>query len=454
MKATYPVYILMYTITIGIFVSLFLVKPVHDSRLQLIDVAITLFAMTLITKYIKGFMFMVVAPWYDIWKTNDDRKWPSQKPKVSILIPAYNEEVGLLSTVKSIMANTYDNIEMIVINDGSKDNSDKMMRNFVATEKMPQGVKVKYFYKENGGKGKALNYGLERATGSIIMSIDADCILSPFAVENFVKRFNNPTVMAVVGNVKVGNTQNPVSMLQKLEFQFSFYWKKAESLLGIVYIIGGAAGAFRKEVFVQFGGYDTSSITEDIDLSVKLQNNGMRAVYADDAVVYTEGASTLPGLVKQRIRWKYGWIITFANNQQLIFSTQKQHNKILGWFIIPFTYVNNFLLFIEPWMIILLYIYCILTRDFSPFITWIILESVPFFIHAFFDDKQSRRVTFIALSPISWLLFHISTYVEYRALIGSLKDIILRREATWGVWTRTGVGISLPNAEAPSSMQI
>ncbi len=115
---------------------------------------------------------------------------------------------------------------------------------------------------------------------------------------------------------------------------------------------------------------------------------------------------------------------------------------MLCWFVIPFNYISNGLLLVEPWVIILLYIYCAATQDFSPFITWIILESSSFFIHAIFDDKASRKLSFLYLAPISWIIFHISTYVEYRALIGSLRDIILKREATWGTWSRTGVGIT------------
>lgn len=450
MAKSYLIYILLYTVTIGMVVSIFLIAPIHKEQFKLMDIIITAFAMTLVTKYIKGFLFMMIAPWYDVWKKIDNSRWGKKAPKVSILIPAYNEEVGLLSTVKTILASEYRNVEVIVVNDGSKDGSDKMMRDFIAKQSIWRGIEVKYFYKENGGKGKALNYALGQATGSIIMSIDADCVLTPTTIGNFVRRFDNPLVMAAVGNVKIGNTNNPITMLQKLEFQFSFYWKKAESVLGIIYIIGGAAGAFRREVFDRFGGYDTSTITEDIDLSVKLQAAGLKAVYADDAVVYTEGANELKGLVKQRLRWKYGWIRTFMDHSYLIFSRKKKHNKMLTWFIIPFTYLNNVLLMFEPWCIVLLYIYCVLTYDFSPFISWIILESSPFFIHAVFDDKKSRNISFFALSPISWLLFHLSTYVEYRALTGALRDLIMKREATWGVWSRTGVGIAMPDIALPT----
>ncbi|MBY0310059.1 glycosyltransferase family 2 protein [Patescibacteria group bacterium] len=437
------IYGAMYGLTIFIVTSMFLASPEVDEGLKFIALIIAVFASTLITKYVKGFAFMVVGPWYDVWKYLDNRTYAAKPHTVSILIPAYNEEVGLLSTVKSVLMNDYPHIELIVVNDGSKDNSDTMMRDYVASVKLPRGKKLLYFYKENGGKGRALNYALERATGDIIMSIDADCLLEKNTVRNFVRRFDNPTVMAAVGNVKVGNPDNPVTMLQKLEFQFTFYWKKAESVMGIIYIIGGAAGAFRREVFEKFGGYDVSTITEDIDLSVKIQSEGMNIVYADDAVVYTEGANTLKGLVKQRIRWKYGWLMTFANHTNMIFSRKKQHNKILCWFAIPLNYFTSALLFVEPWIILLLYIYCTLTQDYTPFITWIILESLPFFVHALYDDRTLRKVSFFAIAPISWILFHISTYVEYRALIGSLGDIVRRREATWGTWTRTGVGVSL-----------
>ncbi len=306
MKVNFIVYSVMYIITIFILVMIFLVAPITDGRLKLIGLLIAIFAFTLVTKYIKGFLFMIVAPWYNIWKYSDNNKFKNKTPKVSILIPAYNEAVGLISTVESIISNNYKVIEIIVINDGSKDESDTMMCEFIKNTKLPHGKKIKYFYKQNGGKGNALNYGLKYATGSIIMSIDADCLLEDTTVTNFIRRFNNPSVMAVVGNVKVANTINPITTLQKLEFQFTFYWKKAESVLGIIYIIGGAAGAFRREVFTRFGGYNVSTITEDIDLSVKIQSEGMRIVYADDAVVYTEGANTLKSLIKQRVRWKYG----------------------------------------------------------------------------------------------------------------------------------------------------
>jgi len=121
-------------------------------------------------------------------------------------------------------------------------------------------------------------------------------------MENFVKYFELPNVMAAVGNVKIGNTNSLIEIVQYLEFLFSFYFKKCDSIMNSIYIIGGAAGAFRKEVFEKLGGYDVKNITEDIELSFRIQHAGMKIVYAEDAIVYTEGATDFKGLIKQRLR--------------------------------------------------------------------------------------------------------------------------------------------------------
>lgn len=436
-------YVVLYIITITVFLSVVLTDPVKGDYPLLYN-TIVVFFLAYLMKYGRSLVFMALAPWYDVWKKRDNSLWPQKTPLVSVLVPAFNEEVGLLSTVKSILRSTYKNTEIIVVNDGSTDCSHKKMLDFIASRKKSKSkekskINLLYFYQENGGKGKALNFALKKAKGNIIVSIDADCLVDEEAIEKFVRRFDNPKVAAVVGNVKIGNSENPVAVLQKLEFQFSFYWKKAESLLGIIYIVGGAAGAYRSKVLKSFHGYDESSITEDIDLSVKIQKEGMKIVYADDAIVYTEGASTLPGLVKQRTRWKFGWFQTFRRHPSMLFSSAKRHNRLLSWFIIPFTYVSNFILFFEPVFIFLLYIYSILTKDFTIFLVWLLIEMLPFFVHAQFDNKGYRKIFFVLLSPISWLLFYIITYVEHRALLSSLHSLITKKSMKWGTWKRVGI---------------
>jgi glycosyltransferase involved in cell wall biosynthesis len=144
---------------------------------------------------------MMIAPWHDvvtgIGDLRQSRTRLSFNPKVSVIIPAWNEEVGLLATVKTVLASTYQNLEVIVVNDGSTDDSDRIMREFelaynIKSNGVKDAIRLKYFYKENAGKGRALNYGINQSSGDIIISIDADCALLPQTVGNFVKHFASP----------------------------------------------------------------------------------------------------------------------------------------------------------------------------------------------------------------------------------------------------------------------
>lgn len=435
------VYIALYVITISMILSIFIL-PLHNRNdFPVFRLFIITFASILLLKY---FVYMIVSPWYDVvmLRGNLKRKQKLYKPKVSVIVPAWNEAVGILGTVKTILASTYQNLEIVVINDGSTDSSDELMQQFLKKYKTDQShvtnkKEIIYKYKENGGKGRALNQGVILSTGDIIISIDADCVLLPETVENFVKYFEDPNVMAAVGNVKIGNRHHLLGTLQYLEFLFSFYFKKADSLFNTIYIIGGAAGAFRREVFTEIGLYSHNNITEDIDLSVRIQSAGMKIVYAADAVVYTEGASSLDGLSKQRLRWKRGRFQTFSEHQHLFFSTKSHHNKLLTWLVLPFAVFGDIQLFFEVIFLIFLYLYSLLTHDFSSFISGIAVVSTMFFVQVF-DDRSNNKYDMYLLAPIGWLMFYITTTVEYRALIRSIWGIITNKNPVWQKWHRKG----------------
>lgn len=439
------IYSALYVVTLSMIVSLFVLTPQERYDFPLFRLFIIVFATVLLTKY---FLYMVVSPWYDVVNARADRRYHFMEkaphcPRVSVIIPAWNEEVGILHTVKSILAGSYRNVEIVVVNDGSTDNSDAIIRGFIEKHDAapPDGqrkIDIIYCYKENGGKGKALNRGIELSSGDIIMSIDADCILEPSAIGHFVKYFRDPSVMAAVGNVKIGNTKSLLGMIQYLEFLFSFYFKKAESLVNTIYIIGGAAGAFRREVFDTIGLYNHKNITEDIELSVRIQAAGMRIMYAADAIIYTEGASTLSGLMKQRLRWKRGRFQTFWDHRHLFFSAARRHNKLLTCVMLPLALFGDVQLFFEIIFLGFLYIYSTLTHDFSSFMSGIIVVSSMFFVQLFFDNRSSRMYSFYLLAPIGWLLFYVSTFVEYQALIKSVWGSLRKQEVVWQKWQRSG----------------
>ena len=438
-------YLVLYGITIAMIASTFLLAPYERNDYPIFRMFIIIFATILLVKY---FIYMTVSPWYDVaieFKKKRERsesKGAEYYPKVSVVVPAWNEEVGLLATVKTILESKYRNIEIVVINDGSTDDSDKIMQDFLEVYQNEKSDKEKisivYKYKSNGGKGKALNHGIILSTGDIVVSIDADCIILPDTIGNFVEHFKDPEVSAAVGNVKIGNTLHILGTLQYLEFLFSFYFKKADSLFNTIYIIGGAAGAFRREVFESIGLYSNKNITEDIDLSVRIQEAGLKIVYAADAIVYTEGANSLKGLSRQRLRWKQGRFQTFFEHSRLFFSTKRRHNKLLTWLILPLAVFGDTQLFFESIFLVFLYIYSLITGDFSSFISGIIVVSSMFFVQIF-DDRTVKRSTMYLIAPIGWLLFYITTVVEYQALMKSIWGVFTKQKIVWQRWNRRGI---------------
>ncbi len=435
------VYSALYFITFGIIISVFILTPETKQDFPILRGFIIFFASILLTKY---FIYMLVSPWDSIKTAYKRRKLKNKieqyKPLVSVMIPAWNEEFGILNTVETLLQSTYTNLELIIINDGSTDNSDALIKNFLRNyAKTDNPIKIIYRYKENGGKGAALNTAIKISNGEILMSIDADCAVDKHAVLNFVKCFADGNVSAAVGNVKIGNTKSIIGTIQQLEFMFSFYFKKADSFMNTIYIIGGAAGAFRREVFEKVGVYNTKNITEDIDLSVRIQDAGMRIAYVEDAVVYTEGASDIGGLMKQRLRWKRGRFETFKDNKQLFFSTEDRHVKMLTMIVLPLAYFGELQLSLELFFVGFLYIYSLWTHDFSSFISGIIVVGSMFFVQGFFAKEKNKKLSFYLLMPIGWLLFYVATFVELNALVRSVWGLMRKQEVKWQKWQRKGV---------------
>jgi biofilm PGA synthesis N-glycosyltransferase PgaC len=438
----------LYIATFLLILSTVVWAPHENNDYPYFRVFIISFATILLAKYL---IYMLVSPWYDV-VLDYQRKWREEKdlpphaPRVSVIVPAWNEEVGLVKTVNSILLSTYRNMEVVVVNDGSTDSSDKLMRAFIQEYETKHAadkdkIDILYRYKENGGKGRALNDGIKMSSGDIIISIDGDCVLAPTCVANFVKHFENKKVMAAVGNVKIGNRKTLLETLQYLEFLFSFYFKKADSVLNTIYIIGGAAGAFRREVFEKIGLYSWANITEDIDLSVRIQKAGMRIVYAADALVFTEAATTIKGLAAQRLRWKRGRFQTFYDHKNLFFSEKNMHNKLLSWFVLPLALFGDLQLFFEIFFLLFLYVYSFVTHDFSSFLSGIIVVSTMFFVQIV-DDKISFKngaLTLYFLAPIGWLLFYVSTVIEYRALVKAVWGLLTGQELAWQKWKRVGI---------------
>jgi cellulose synthase/poly-beta-1,6-N-acetylglucosamine synthase-like glycosyltransferase/peptidoglycan/xylan/chitin deacetylase (PgdA/CDA1 family)/spore germination protein YaaH len=224
------------------------------------------------------------------------------QPFVSVIVPAFNEEKVIVKTLKSLLKSNYPNFEILVVDDGSTDNTSRIVKENFADE--PQ---VQLFTLSNGGKANALNYGLKRAKGEIIIGLDADTLFTPPTISELARQFADESVGAVAGNAKVGNRLNMITRWQALEYITSQNLdRRAFDGLNAITVVPGAVGAWRREALEKAGGFESNTLAEDQDLTLRVRQLGYRIAYAEKAVAYTEAPDTFRGLAKQRFRWSFG----------------------------------------------------------------------------------------------------------------------------------------------------
>jgi len=221
---------------------------------------------------------------------------------VSVLVPAYNEEAGIESTVRSLLASDYPQLQIIVIDDGSTDR----------TAELAEGIedpRVLVVRKLNGGKAAALNTGLGHASHDILVMVDADTVFEPDAIHHLVQPLAHPAVGAVSGNTKVGNRRGLLAKWQHLEYCFGFNLdRRMFEVLECMTTVPGAIGAFRRDAIEGVGGVSDDTLAEDTDLTMALWRAGWRVLYEESAVAWTEVPTSLRQLWRQRYRWCFGTI--------------------------------------------------------------------------------------------------------------------------------------------------
>jgi len=234
------------------------------------------------------------------------RQITAYRPRVAVLIPAYNEEKVIERTIQGALDSDYPNLRVIVIDDGSKDRTLEIARRAFAAEEAAGRVLI--LTKPNGGKAEALDFGLEHiGNAELFVGIDADTIIAPDAIARLVPHFLNPKVAAVAGNAKVGNRVNLWTRWQALEYITSQnFERRALNTMGAVSVVPGAIGAWRAEAVREAGGYHMDTVAEDADLTMALLRNGYRVEYEDLALAFTEAPTTASALMRQRFRWSFG----------------------------------------------------------------------------------------------------------------------------------------------------
>lgn len=254
---------------------------------------------------------------------------PPPQALVSVIVPAYREEKVIVRTIDSLLGQRgVPSLEVIVIDDGSPDNTFA-----VADAAFRDDPRVRVLRQANGGKASALNHGLAEARGEWIVALDADTQFEPETIAHLVAPLADPRVGAVAGNAKVGNRINLVTRWQAVEYVTSQNLdRRAFSLLGCITVVPGAVGAWRRDAVRAAGGFSTTTLAEDQDLTLQLSRQGYRIAYADDAVAWTEAPDTLRALATQRFRWAYGTLQCAWKHRDLLF---RPGAGTLGWIGLP-----------------------------------------------------------------------------------------------------------------------
>ncbi|HUJ30433.1 MAG TPA: glycosyltransferase [Candidatus Acidoferrum sp.] len=253
---------------------------------------------------------------------------PDYKPRVTVLIPAYNEETVIADTVRAALASNYANLEVLVINDGSTDRTAEIVQ-----QEFGRDPRVRLLLQANHGKPSALNHGLAEAAGEIVVSIDADTVVDPNAIPLLVRHFADPRVGAVAGNVKVANRNRWLTRWQALEYITSQNLeKRAFDLLNCIPVVPGAVGAWRTDLLRSSGGFSGDTVAEDTDLTLTIRRNGWKILYDEDAIGRTEVPETMDALIRQRFRWTFGTLQAVWKHRDV---TGKPRYGTLGWVAIP-----------------------------------------------------------------------------------------------------------------------
>ncbi|HUC28539.1 MAG TPA: glycosyltransferase [Candidatus Acidoferrum sp.] len=254
----------------------------------------------------------------------------SYKPRVAVLIPAYNEEKVIERTVRAALNSSYRNLRVIVIDDGSKDRTLEVARNAFRAEETSGRVLI--LTKPNSGKADALNYGIEHiGDAELFVGIDADTVIAADAISRLVPHFIRPEVGAIAGNAKVGNRVNLWTRWQALEYITSQnFERRALDVLGAVSVVPGAIGAWRVAAVREAGGYHTDTVAEDADLTMALLRRGYRVEYEDMALAYTEAPTNANGLMRQRFRWSFGILQAVYKHRGVV-----GREGALGWVALP-----------------------------------------------------------------------------------------------------------------------
>lgn len=267
--------------------------------------------------------------------TKEEKRF-SRHLSVTIIVPCYNEEGTLRQTVDSLLNLDYpkDKIKVLLVDDGSKDNTYKLAKNYEQ-----KYSRVKALAKENGGKHTAINLGLEYTDTELVGCLDADSFTHPQALNNILPHFEREEVMAVTPAIKVHYPRTISQLIQSAEYMFSIFIRRTFSFMNALFVTPGPFSIFKTEIFREVGHFKPAHNTEDLEICMRIQSYKYKVGNAHTGIVYTNAPQTIKALFKQRVRWTYGFLKNALDYKFMIF---RPSYGALGMLVLPMTMISIF----------------------------------------------------------------------------------------------------------------
>jgi biofilm PGA synthesis N-glycosyltransferase PgaC len=248
------------------------------------------------------------------WERDAEPRPLARHPRVSILIPAHNEERVIAHALEAATAVDYPDFEVVVVDDGSTDGTREQVEPFVRDGRVRLISK-----RQNEGKAMALNDALPCLTGEIVLIIDADAEPAPDILDHMLPHFEHARVAGVTGNPRVKNVDTFLARLQLIEFSsIVSLLRRSQRIWGRIMTVSGVVAAFRKSALLDVGGFSPEMPTEDIELTWKLQRRFWDVRYEPRALVWMTVPSTLSALVQQRRRWSRGLMQVLHKHREVM----------------------------------------------------------------------------------------------------------------------------------------
>lgn len=328
--------------------------------------------------------------------------------KISLLIPCHNEEKSIKYCVLSCLNQTVKANEIIVVNDGSTDNSLNILKKF------KNQIKIINISKPTGNKSYAQEKGLKYVTGDILITTDGDTIMDSDFVKNIISEFKDKNVIAVSGYVK-SRKENWLTACRQIEYIIGQeIHKTAQAYINAQFVIPGCAAAFRTNIFRKHISFDHDTLTEDLDFTFKHHEKSLKIKFCKKAVVYTQDPSTLADYVNQIRRWNAG------NWQNLI-----KHREI---FKKPNNAFELTLIYAEGLVFPLLLLTALLL-NFNVFLLFSISYLIIISSFAIFGAIKNKRFDLILFTPVYFFISFINYAVFIEQFI--LEVILQKRNLVW-----------------------